>query len=439
VTGKTRVARRRISALVLIGAVLAGCAAPDASADSVHVPIIDDGLMLMADVARLLASTDDARTAAGGINDFGLELLRRLELDGSNAVMSPASIAIALGMARAGADGATAQEMDAVLRNVANPENSAGLNGLERALASRNQTLNDEAGVQHDVTLRLANATFAQQGMTIEEAYLLALAQTYGTGVRQVDYIGAPEIARQTVNSWVDEQTDHRIRELLQPDNVNEDTRLVLVNAIYLNAPWDVPFPEELTANGSFRLSDGATVEAPMMFTAGELAYARGQGWQAVDLPYLGDTLSMLLILPDDLEAFVAETDGARFGEIVASLSPTQVELSMPKFEIETRASLPGVLSAMGMPTAFTIAADFSGITRDGQLVIADVIHQANIDVEEKGTEAAAATAVIGVFTSGPPPTEVVLRLDHPFLFALRDIETGAIVFLGEVGDPSEG
>jgi serpin B len=219
---------------------------------------------------------------------------------------------------------------------------------------------------------------------------------------------------------------------------VDDLTRLILVNAVYLKAPWSIPFNEDATADGSFTTSAGETVRVPMMWSTHTMAYAHGDGWQAVDLAYLGNTLSMVLILPDDVEAFVRDMDGARLASIVAGLSGERVALTMPRFGIETRASLPDVLKAMGMPTAFTDgAADFSGITTEERILITEVIHQANIDVDEEGTEASAATAVIGGVTGGPPPVSVELRLDRPFLFALRDVETGVVLFLGQVGDPS--
>lgn len=449
---------RRILELVIVVA-MAGCAAQPGASPSIVPPsevppsaiqpstpssdasqpaTIGEGDLVMADVARAETSPDDARAAADGINDFGLELLRRLVIEGDNAVISPASVAVALGMARAGALGTTADEMDAVLRDVARPENAAWLNALDLALASRNQTFVDDAGDEREVILRVANAMFAQRGMAIKDAYLAALAETYGAGVRLVDYIGAPDASRQEVNGWVDERTEGRIPDLLGADDVNELTRWILVNAIYLRAPWAVPFPEEATTEQPFTRVDGSRVQVPMMATAQQIPYASGTGWRAVEVPYFGDTLSMLLILPDDLAAFVADANAATLNQIVGALSMVRVELTMPRFGIETKANLKDVLKAMGMPTAFTDRADFSGITSDVQIRIAKVIHQANIDVDEAGTEAAAATAVIGEVTSGgPPPSTVQLRLDHPFLFALRDIETGAVIFLGQVGDPS--
>jgi serpin B len=449
---------RRLLHLVVAGALLVGCAAPPASSstpspsapsttaepispqtpDPTATPDAGNVELAMADAPRAEASPDDARAATAGINALGFDLLRLIASEQENAVISPASISIALGMARAGARGITAAEMDAVMRDIGAPESAAWLNALDQALASRSGSFKDGSGETHDLTLRIANAPFSQRGMPLEEAYLTALAEAYGAGVRLVDYRSDPDGSRRLINAWVDEQTEHRIEELLPEDSVGALTRLILVNAIYLKAPWLIPFAEEATADGVFTRADGSTVDVPMMSAAHHMAYAAGGGWQAVDLPYVGDKLSMLLILPDDPTEFTSTLDPSQLDAIVGALAPVRVELSMPKFGIETQAELKPLLSALGMPTAFDAnAADFSGITTAERLHISAVIHQANIDVDEAGTEAAAATAVIAELTGGPPPETIELRFDHPFLFALRDIESGAVLFLGAVGDPS--
>ncbi len=225
-----------------------------------------------ADLPRASASPQDAIAAASAINAFGLDLYRQVAADGGNVVVSPASIALALAMTRAGARGATAAEMDAVLHNVASDANAGWLNALDQALAARSGTFKDDTGKDHDVTLRIANSTFGQRGMTFLPAYLDALATRFGAGVRLVDYVTETEAARQLINGWVDGQTEHRIPELLVPGVITTDTRLTLVNAIYLKAAWQSPFPEQSTKPGTFTLSDGSTVEVPMMATTTELA-----------------------------------------------------------------------------------------------------------------------------------------------------------------------
>jgi serpin B len=391
-----------------------------------------------ADLARASAAPEDATAAAAAINAFGLELYRQVAADGGNVVVSPASIALALAMARAGARGATAAEMDAVLHDVASDANAAWLNALDQALAGRSGTFEDDAGRDHEVTLRIANSTFGQRGMSLVPAYLEGLATRFGAGVRLVDYVTETEAARQLINGWVDDQTEHRIPELLVPGVITTDTRLTLVNAIYLKAAWQTPFAEQSTKPGTFTLADGSTVEVPMMATTTELPYAAGDGWQAVELPYIGGSLGLTVIVPGDLAAFEATLTPDQLTAIVGDLRQSEVTLGLPKFGIETKAMLADVLTALGMPSAFDPGrADFSGITTEEALYISDVVHQANIEVDEKGTTAAAATAVVMRGTS--VPDHVTLQVDRPFLFALRDGPTGTILFLGRVSDPSIG
>ena len=390
-----------------------------------------------ADVPRASASAGDAARAADAVNAFGLDLYRLVAGDEGNIVVSPASIALALAMARAGARGTTADEMDAVLHDVANDAHASWPNALDQALTAHSGTFKDDNGDDHDVTLRIANSTFAQRGMHLETAYLEALASRFGSGVRLVDYATDAEAARRLVNGWVSEQTERRIPELLVQGILTSATRLTLVNAVYLKAPWQTPFPESATRPGSFTLADGATVEVPMMAATLSVPYAAGNGWQAVELPYVGGALAMTVIVPDDHDAFETALTAEALDAIVGDLDEHSVTLSMPKFGIETKAMLADLLAELGMPTAFDGGADFSGITADEELVISDVVHQANIDVDEKGTEAAAATAV--VMRGSASPDQVTLHVDRPFLFALRDVQTGTVLFLGRVSDPSAG
>jgi len=387
-------------------------------------------------VARIAVDPADAAHAGAAINAFGLDLYARMAATPGNLVVSPASIALALGMARAGAKGQTAAEMDEVLHNLAADANPGWLNALDAALAQRSGTFKDAAGRDLTVALRTANAPFAQKNMALEQAYLDALASRYGAGLRLVDYIGATEAARKAINAWVGDQTDQRIPELLVPGVLTRDTRLTLVNAIYLKAAWQDPFEASATASGTFTNADGKAVTIPLMHETTSLRYAKGNGWQAVEIPYGGGSLAMTVILPDDPAAFERGFDAATLDQITGALAATQVTLALPKFSIETKAQLADLLRALGMPTAFTAGADFSGITKATQLAISDVIHQANIDVDEKGTTAAAATAVV-LRATGMPTHPVTVTVDHPFLFALRDVPTGVVLFLGRVADPS--
>jgi serpin B len=392
----------------------------------------------MSSVARAAADPADAALAAEALNDFGLELLRKGTMGGENAVLSPASIVLALAMARAGARGDTAGEMDLVLRSVASDAHPSWLNALDAALATRSGTFKDRANKDADVLLRIANQSFAQRDLPWEADYLDALAARFGSGLRLVDFIRDAEGARLDVNAWVAERTEGRIPELLPQGSVDELTRLVLVNAIYLKAAWLSPFDEKATCPGTFHRLDGPGMDVPMMHGTFGARYAEGDGWQAVELPYVGRQLAMLIVLPDELPAFEAALDGASLGKIAAALEDERVALSLPRFGIESKLTLNEVLSAMGMPLAFDPdRADFSGITPVDDLYISGVIHQANIDVDEEGTEAAAATAVVMGIVS-MPPEPIPVAVDRPFLFALRDLETGAILFLGRVVEPVE-
>lgn len=387
-------------------------------------------------VPRVAGTSEDAAAAGAAIDAFGFDLYRRVAAGGGNVVVSPASIAIAVAMARAGARGETAAQIDEVFRGLGSDEHAAWISALDQALASRTASFPDAMGDPQQVTLRIANAPFGQRDMTLEPAYLEALGARFGAGLRLVDYKADPEAARKLINRWVDEQTEERIPELLAQGAVGTLTRLVLVNAIYLKAAWQHPFAEEATQSAPFSLPDGTTVDVPTMTTETQFAYASGHGWQAVELPYVGGQLAMTIVVPNDLAGFVEDLDADSFAAIADDLAATQVDLSMPKFGIETKTELAETLAALGMPLAFDPGgADLSGITAEERLFISAVVHQANIDVDEKGTEAAAATAVVVGMSAVPEP--VTMRVDRPFLFALRDVPTGAILFLGQVADPS--
>ncbi|HSL97718.1 MAG TPA: serpin family protein [Candidatus Deferrimicrobiaceae bacterium] len=420
-------------ALGLVAALVVGCGiGPGASPSTPSPPAASPGLAIAA-VDRVAVDPAEAALAADAINDFGLALLRAAGESSENAVLSPASVVIALAMARPGARGTTATQMDAVLREVASDDHPGWLNALDAALATRSGTFKDRSAADHEVILRIANSPFAQRGYPWEAAYLAALAERFGVGVRLVDYVSATEAARRLINGWVNERTEDRIPELLEPGMLSTDTRLVLVNAIYLKAAWLAPFREDATAPAPFVMADGTTVDVPTMQLSADVAYGEGPGWRAVELPYVGGQLAMTVIVPDDLAAFEAGLDGDAFGALVDGLAERQVGLALPKFGLETKVDLATVLAAMGMPDAFSPRiADFGGMTAADRLFIKAVIHQANIDVDEAGSEAAAATAVVIDRVSAG----IEFKVDRPFLFALRDVPTGAILFLGHVTEP---
>lgn len=381
------------------------------------------------DQARARTQTGEATAAATALNDFGTTLYRRLATadPAINLVLSPASIAIALTMAAAGARGATLEQMLATLR-IADPAViHRSTNGLAASLDDRS----------HDgVTVELTNSLWGQDGLEFDPEFLGVLAVEYGTAMNTVDYEVDPEAARRAINDRVDTATHHRIGEVLPAGSITIDTVLALVNTIYLKAPWATPFIEDATTDAPFTLVDGAIVDVATMSVTTSMLFAAGDGWQAVELPYATGELAMLIFLPEDgflgqFEEIFLVSDATQY------LQPAQVELSLPRFDIESNVHLGDVLAAMGMPLAFSDGADFSGMTVADELKISKVVHHSSITVDETGTEAAAATGVALERVSAQPTGEpLAVVVDRPFVFAVRDRTTEAILFLGRVSDP---
>ncbi len=291
-----------------------------------------------ATVARVDGKPADARRAATSINAFALDLYRRLRADpdfaGKGMVFSPASIVLALAMARAGARGTTASEMDDLLHTDGWKALASGLNALDEELTGHNATWTDDDRNTHALSLRIANTAFGQRGFAIEQDYLDAIAGAFGSQLGLVDYIADPEAAREVINAWVSRQTAKRIPALLAPPDVSNMTRLVLVNAIYLKAKWQLEFDEELTKDRAFTLGDGATLRVPTMSLMGgqEVPYASGAGWKATELRYLGadgsTPLAMALILPDDIDAFETGMTTSKLNSIVAKLGTERTRIA---------------------------------------------------------------------------------------------------------------
>jgi serpin B len=287
----------------------------------------------------------------------------------------------------------------------------------------------------------VVNAIWGQKGYEFRVAFLDTLAENYGAGLRILDFINDPEPSRITINDWISEQTEERIQDLIPPGGIDSLTRLVLTNAIYFNAAWESKFTEEATKDLPFYPLDGESVTVPMMRQTESFGYAEGDDYQAVELPYDGEELSMVILLPSEgkFTEFEHILDYEQVDRIISKLEDKRVRLTMPKFEFESEFSLKQALSALGMAEAFSESADFSGMTGNKDIFIGSVIHKAFVLVEEGGTEAAAATAVVMVTSApGPKPEEpVVVTIDRPFIFLIRDIETGAILFIGRVMNPA--
>jgi len=315
-----------------------------------------------------------------------------------------------------------------------------GLERFRRAAPARARSRSGGRGKDaKGFRLNIVNATWGQTGYKFLREFLDVLAENYGAGLRLLDFVKAPEESRITINDWVSDQTEGRIEDLIPQGEIDALTRLVLANAIYFNAAWLNPFEEERTQDGPFYLLDGGEVTVPMMRQTELFGYAEGEGYQAVELPYDGSELSMVILLPrqGEFEAFEGSLNAARVDAVLKELAHKQVALTLPKFEFESGFRLVEALAAMGMPVAFSDEADFSGMTGNLDLFISAVIHKAFVSVDEAGTEAAAATAVVMEMKAARPTELVEVTVDRPFVFLIRDIQSGAILFVGRVLNPS--
>jgi len=387
------------------------------------------------ETAPQVAEAELAALVAGN-TAFAVDLYQELREREGNLFFSPHSISVALALTYASAREQTAAQMATTLHFALPPET------LHRAFNALDLLLTAEEGQEAEAfSLRSANSLWAEQEYTFRPEFLDLLAQHYGAGLRLVSFQTAPEAARRAINDWVAQQTAQRIQDLIPQGCVDELTRLVLANAIYFNATWAHVFPQERTQDGVFTTLVGAPVTVPMMrwSTSERVPYTQGEGYQAVELPYQGGQVSMVLLVPNAgrFAEFEAALTGERLQAIVATLVPQGVALTLPKFEVEAEFSLADVLQELGLSTAFDPhQADFSGMDGSRNLFISNVFHQAFISVDEEGTEAAAATAVV-VTLESLPMTDVTLTIDRPFIYLIRDTRSGAVLFLGRVVDPA--
>ena len=387
-------------------------------------------------VAAPEVAAPDLAEQVGGNSAFAFDLYQALREQDGNLFYSPYSISLALAMTYAGARGETERQMAGALHLILPQERlHPAFNSLDQTLASRGEGAQgkDEQGFR----LNVVNAIWGQQGYQFLPTFLDVLAENYGAGLRVVDFASAPEEARGTINEWVGQQTEGRIKDLIPQGALDALTRLVLTNAIYFNAAWADAFEAAQTQEGPFHLLDGSEVSVPLMRQTSGFGYAEGEGYQAVELPYDGWELAMVVLLPraGEFERFESALDAGRVEQIIGSLEYQQVRLTMPKFEFESGFSLKEALAALGMAEAFSEQADFSGMTGRRELFISEVVHKAFVSVDEAGTEAAAATAVMMAPTSAvEEPVE--MTADRPFIFLIRDLETGTILFVGRVVEP---
>jgi serpin B len=380
---------------------------------------------------------NDQMTVVAGNNEFAVALYSRLRGQSGNLFFSPESVSTALAMAYAGARGDTAAEMAKTLRFTLPPER------LHPAMGALLAGLN----APHDAyQLRVANALWAERDYKFLDDFLKLTASDYGAGFNQVDFKGATEAARLTINQWVEQKTDSKIKDLLQPGMVNPLTRLVLTDAIYFKADWQAQFQKAQTEDGDFHLAAAKTVKTPLMHRTGGYSYFDGGTFQALEMPYRSRELSMIVFLPKDMDglsSFEQSLTASSIRQWLSQLQPVpRVIVTFPKYKVTEQLELGSTLGAMGMPSAFArTAADFSGMTGNRELFLSAVIHKAFIDVNEVGTEAAAATAavMVGMAMRAPDPTPPPeFRADHPFLFLIRDNRSGGILFMGRLTDPTK-
>ncbi len=386
-------------------------------------------------------SGDDMAALAAGNTAFAFDLYKVLTEasgDEANLFYSPYSISVALAMTYAGAEGETEREMAEALHfTLPEAQLHPAFNALSLALASRGAGAEgkDDQGFR----LHVVNAIWGQRGYEFLQAFLDTLAQHYGAGLRLLDFKAVPEEARATINDWVSEQTEGKIEDLIPQGAIDTLTRLVLTNAIYFNAAWAAPFEAERTKDGPFHGLEGEPITVPMMHQTASFGYAEGSGYQAVELPYDGHELSMVILVPEAGQFAGVESmlDAQEIDALLDRLGVQRVALTMPKFKVESSFSLVDALTALGMPSAFAEAANFSGMDGTRELFITDVLHKAFVDVDEAGTEAAAATAVIVGLKAAMPEEPVEVTVDRPFMFLIRDMKTGTVLFVGRVMDPA--
>lgn len=440
--------RRDTLRLALLGLTLAGGTGALTACAGEHDPGLQPGTDGEPDGIELVSS--DAKRAPGdptlvaplvdGLRTFAGELYSRLAAEPGNVVLSPYSVAIALGMTLVGAAGTTAEEMGAVLRTGRLGDRwHKGLNAVTTGVASLAGEQVRADGSKAEIELATANQLFGQLGVAWEAGFLDVLAKQYGAALRGVDFVTATEEARQLVNRWVEDQTRDRIVDLVPEGVIDPSTRLVLVNAIHLKAPWEQPFEKTLTASGPFRRADGSTVTTDLMRRPDiRGSWVRGDDFSAAVVPYAGSRLAMSIVVPDEgaFDAVEEVAAQAGFTALTTGAVAATIDLTLPRWSFRTAAPLKEALQAMGMPTAFGDGADFRPMTEeDLDLVIAEVLHQGFIAVDEQGTEASAATAVVMAETAAPVPE--VLVADRPFLFAIHDLEHGTPLFVGRVADPT--
>jgi serpin B len=374
----------------------------------------------------------EVRAVAEDNNRFALDLYARLRTGRSeNLFFSPASLSTSLAMTYAGAGGQTAEQMARVLHFRLPQEK------LHPAFGELRRYW-DVEGTERDYRLSVANRLWGQEGFHFVTGFLAVTREHYGAELAQVDFVRRTDQAIQRINAWVDEQTQGKIRDLVPPGVLDAMTRLVLTNAIYFKGDWTEPFRKEATQVAPFRISASQLADVPLMYQQDDFRYWAGDSLKVLELPYGKGDLAMLVLLPDAIEGLStleAKLSTDNLSRWQSGLRKREVRVHLPRFKLDSQFQLADVLKAMGMTRAFTHGeADLSGMSNEEELFVSVVIHKASVDVNEEGTEAAAATGV-GVKASAIV-VPAVFRADHPFVFLIRDRRTGSILFLGRLVNP---
>ena len=394
---------------------------------------------------KMAGSEVQRQTVVQGNNEFALALFARLRENQGNLFFSPYSISTALAMTYAGARGDTKMQMAKVLHfptlagEKVPSEPVMQEDQFHSSFGEVVKALNDRAK-KSGYELAVANALWGQKGYKLLSDFLKLIETEYDGRLSEVDFVTATESARQTINAWVEQKTRDKIKELIKPGVLDSMTRLVLTNAIYFKGNWQRQFQKDKTRDAPFTLASGEKIDALMMNQMDKFGYMETENFQALELPYVDNDLSMIILLPkqiDGLPEFEKTLKAEALSQWLGRLHRREVIVSVPRFKMTSQFSLASVLKSMGMTDAFSArAADFSGITGGRDLFISAVIHKAYVDVNEEGTEAVAATGVTMRLTSVGPSQTPVFRADHPFLFLIRDNHSGSILFIGRVMNP---
>jgi serpin B len=376
-----------------------------------------------------MAQSDvDTKAVVQAANQFGVDLYGRVSNQPGNLFLSPYSVDTALAMVLAGARGPTAAQMSATLHLPA--LKPADLQAAFGDLIRRYQASKAEQGYE----LHVANALWAAQNAALLPDYVQLLDKDYSARLTTVDFSN-PTAAAATINDWVARQTKDRIKDLISPSGLDQNTRLILTNAIYFKGTWAAPFKADATADAPWHGADAGI--AHMMHQTSSYPYFEDDQLSALQLPYDGDRVAMLVLLPketDGLGKLEKSLDTRRLQAVIDGLRQQDVVASLPKFRVESRFSLSRSLSEMGMPLAFSSSADFSGISAVGHLYVSEVVHKAFVEVDEQGTEAAAATGVtMRALIYRPHP---IFNADQPFLFLIRDVKDQTVLFIGRLEKP---